>query len=484
MTRASLSDANGQFRFEGLRGGRFRIFASRSASHVQTGDVPYGMTVELSPGQSILDLSVTLVKLVTLTGTVRDQYGDPLSASVVVSPVSGDGLIGLRRAATDSRGRYEIVGLRPGEYFVAVDKESTGRNLRMFDDAGVERTVAYKLIYYPGVADSSLAAAVTVADRDISDLDLVLRPVPATTINLIVDPMDRAVGYAQVQAIAIETLGGKRMRSAAPTDLTPVALQGLAAGQYLLVASGDATNADGRSQRFWARQEIRTDGLATQTVRLALESGVNVSGRIVFEGVSTPPQAVTVSLRTMPPYDLQTAFAVQSSHTRAGSVFAIEDVMPGRYQLDGAGRADAQSPWTLKSVVMGGRDVFDLPLDLAAGSSVDDVVMTFTDRASGTEVTGTVTDAAGHPVADASVVVFSSDARYWRDDSHHVRTGISDAQGGFSIAGLPAGTYRIANLPRYQYGNVTPMLGKLEADAVSFTLVDGEHKVIDLRRAR
>jgi len=482
-SRVQLTDANGQFRFEGLRGGRFRIVATRPG-YLQAGVGSSGMAVDLPMEPSIRDVPVTMSKLLTISGTVRDHYGDPISASVTVSPAS-EGEAGTLRTAADSRGRFSVVGLRPGEYLVGADSASAGRNLRMFDDAGLERAVAYRLTYYPGVTDSSLATAVTIVDRDISDLDLVLRPVPATTINVIVDPSGRKVDYAQLQVIALESFGSQRMRSNGPMDLVPVAFHGVAAGQYLLVASGDETNSSGGpGQRLWARQEIKIDGVAPQTVRLALGPGVRVSGRIVFEGVSTPPQAVTVNLRTLPPYDLQTTFAVQSSNTRAGAVFAIEDVVPGRYLLDGTGRADPQSPWTLKSVVAGGRDVFDLPFDLRGGGSVDDVVMTFTDRASGTEVTGTVTDAAGRTVADAPLVVFSSNTRYWRENSAHVRTAVSDPRGRYSIAGLPAGSFRVANLPGHPSSNVTAMLSKLVPDAVSFTLADGEHKVIDLRRVR
>ena len=231
-----------------------------------------------------------------------------------------------------------------------------------------------------------------------------------------------------------------------------VVLPGMTAGQYWLIASGDERDAEGsRVNTFWARQEIRTDGFLPQTVRLQLEPPARVSGRVIFEGVSKPPQSVMVSLRTLPPGDLQTAFSNQTSNSGRGLTFSIDGLMPGRLVFDAVDQAIGRPPWILKSVRAGGRDVFDLPIDLEPGATMNDVVITFADSASATEVSGTVTDSAGRPVTDAGVIIFSTDNRYWRNTTRHIRAALPDAKGHFTLAGLPPG-----DTPRQAYSQLRP----------------------------
>jgi hypothetical protein len=138
----------------------------------------------------------------------------------------------------------------------------------------------------------------------------------------------------------------------------------------------------------------------------------------------------------------------------------------------------------LKSVVTQGRDIFDLPIDLSAGGGLSDVVLTFTDQPNASEVTGTLTDAAGRPIPEGAVVIFSADARYWHETSHHVRVALADGQGRYTAAGLPQGVYRAAGLSVYQNRSLAPVLTKLLPTAVAFTLRDGEHRVVDVRQGK
>lgn len=485
--RTSVTDADGRFRFEYVQAGRFRLIAGRSNTFVQTGEALNGTRIDVAPDQSILDVSVTLAKLLTVSGTVRDQHGDPIAATVALSTTSGAGPAIASVAMADSHGRYSLSGLQPGDYLVAVDRASLGRNLRMFDDTGVERAVAYKPVYHPGVADAALATPLVLSDRDIAGFDLMVRPSPASTIDAIVDPADRALGNVQLQVISLDPLNGRRSKMPAPIDLTPVVLQGMPAGQYLLVASGYEFGADNsRTQTFWARQQIATDGISPQTVRLLLEPAARVSGRVVLEGTSQPPTQINVNVRPVSQADLLAGPTSNQATVGAGGVtFAVDGVMPGRFLLDGAALGySSQQVWMLKSVVTQGRDIFDLPIDLSAGGGLSDVVLTFTDQPNASEVTGTLTDAAGRPIPEGAVVIFSADARYWHETSHHVRVALADGQGRYTAAGLPQGVYRAASLSVYQNRSLAPVLTKLLPTAVAFTLRDGEHRVVDVRQVK
>ena len=81
-------------------------------------------TVDLSDGATITDARLQLMKLAAISGTVRDDGGDPVVGVDVLAfrraslqgrpPVlAWDG-----RAKTDDRGQYRLTRLMPGDYYV------------------------------------------------------------------------------------------------------------------------------------------------------------------------------------------------------------------------------------------------------------------------------------------------------------------------------------------------------------------------------
>jgi hypothetical protein len=209
----------------------------------------------------------------------------------------------------------------------------------MFDDTGVERAVAYKPVYHPGVADAALATplgALRPRHRgDSISWFVPRRRAPSTPSSI---RRIARLGNVQLQVISLDPLNGRRSKMTAPIDLTPVVLQGMPAGQYLLVASGYEFGSDNsRTQTFWARQQITTDGISPQTVRLLLEPAARVSGRVVLEGTSPPPTQINVNVRPVSQADLLAgATSNQATVGPGGVTFAVDGVMPGRFLLDGA----------------------------------------------------------------------------------------------------------------------------------------------------
>jgi hypothetical protein len=136
----------------------------------------------------------------------------------------------------------------------------------------------------------------------------------------------------------------------------------------------------------------------------------------------------------------------------------------------------------LKTATVGGRDVLDVPIDLRPGDEIEDVRLTVTDRI--TELTGTVTDAAGKPAGDDWMVVFSADKKYWWPRSRRVRLIRPDAKGSYRVRALPAGTYIVAPVPHAIGLGQEELLARLPtlgAAGIRVTLAEGERKVQDLR---
>src|SRR6185295_16284435 len=89
-------------------------------------------------------------------------------------------------------------------------------------------------------------------------------------------------------------------------------------------------------------------------------------------------------------------------------------------------------------------------IDVAAGTQVPEVVMTFTDRPS--ELAGALEDAAGRPATDFFVVAFPTERALWTTASRRIRTTRPGTDGAFSLKGLPAGDYFLAAITDVEPG--------------------------------
>jgi hypothetical protein len=166
----------------------------------------------------------------------------------------------------------------------------------------------------------------------------------------------------------------------------------------------------------------------------------------------------------------------------ADGSFRITGIAPESYEIDVTGPELGQG-WSMRSAMLDGRDLLDLPPVLTPGLNLGDVVITMIDRH--TELTGTLQTPAGLPAPDYFVIAFPSDPALWRVGSRRVKTTRPGTDGAFAIRGLPPGSYLLAALT-----DVTPsdwndpnFLRQATAGAVPVTIGEGERVVQDLRIA-
>lgn len=78
--------------------------------------------IELADGQRLDDLTIALYRTAAISGTVRDESGEPLVDAVVgaIRVASNGDLIDGPTGKTDDRGRYRFGSLTPGRYVVVV----------------------------------------------------------------------------------------------------------------------------------------------------------------------------------------------------------------------------------------------------------------------------------------------------------------------------------------------------------------------------
>jgi hypothetical protein len=409
----------------------------------------------------------------------------PARLERIAELVSGVGrldgvLVTGQSAAADAKGRFRVSGLPPGEYLVSVvagDATTARTEIHFEDHAGQDRVLASaQQLFYPGVATVSQASKIAVAEGGRFDgVDLVVRPLPITSINVTVTS-GRPVDEVQLHQILLDDL--MPMLEKATTLTGSTMTLDARTGRYRLLASADVASSTDNVTRLWASMDIDTDPQFPATANLMLEPGANLSGRIVFEGKEPNRQNAGAFLVPMTPLP-GIKVRGDSTLTVAPGEFSIEGVAPGRYVIQ-AGGSVRPSPWMLKAAMVRGRDMLDEPFDISAGEEIDNVLLTVTDRIS--ELSGRVTDATDKPSTDHLVVVFSIERKHWWTGSRRVRAVRPDSNGRFAVRGLPAGIYYVAlTKDSMSQNELTAKLPTLTPSGVRVTLAEGEKKVQDLR---
>jgi hypothetical protein len=266
---------------------------------------------------------------------------------------------------------------------------------------------------------------------------------------------------------------------------------GLTPGHYAVVAratrgAGASASASGRGATprptgLWATMEIDVYGRDVSGLVVTLQSGVNVSGRLVFRG--RVPASLSSARISLYPAGPATAMPQGfSTQPNADGTFTIGGVAPGEYRLSAyAPGATSGSPWTVLSAVLEGRDFIDDAIEVRPNRDLAGVVVTFTDRPA--ELSGTVFDDSGRPTPDYFIVVFPTEKRFWTAGSRRVAHTRPANDGSFKITTLPPGEYYLCAVTDLDGDNVADegFLAGLVGASTRLALGEGEKKQHDVR---
>jgi hypothetical protein len=214
---------------------------------------------------------------------------------------------------------------------------------------------------------------------------------------------------------------------------------------------------------------------------LATAPGAVLTGEVVFE--QGPPQAqpgqnaptIRINAQIGDPENNMGMPGPQPAVVTPENTFTIKGMM-GEFLL----RANAPGQF-LKRVMIGAEDITDTPRAFKTG---DRVTIVMTSRASTIE--GNVTDAAGKPVTDAALMIFSDDKGSWRMNSTRTRRSGADQTGHYRMLGLLPGRYYIIATTRDRLNvpgmNVDPsFFEQLAKEATTFVLGEDEQRQVDLK---
>jgi hypothetical protein len=279
-------------------------------------------------------------------------------------------------------------------------------------------------------------------------------------------------------------MGGNASRVGGDGTFT---IPNVAPGSYTLTASSGGPG--GRAGRFGGPGpggipdiELATMPLSVgnddiASITLVTGKGATVSGVIVAAqgaGAKIPTSGIQITTQSLQP---QPTFARPARAADDGTFVLSNLFGPRVIRVTGL-----PQNWMLKSILVGGVDVSDTPIDFKSTQAYTDAQIILTDRI--TEVNGKAADAGATTALDYTVVIFPDDPEKWVGPSRYIRSARPDQQGTFRIRSLPPDPHYLAVAVDYLEegeANDPDFLAAMKPKASSFSLGEGETKAIDLK---
>jgi len=492
---AAATDAQGRYEFTELPAGSYTLAASRGSyvtlQYGQRRAFEGGKPIEVADGATLERIDFALPRGGVIAGTVMDEAGEPVTGARVMAMRSRyeEGkrkLLPVGRAAeTNDLGQYRLYGLQPGTYFVGTQPMSGP--LAALLSGGIADPLAlaedaspYPPSYYPGTLNAAEAQRVTVRiGQERSGTDFLQLPGRMARISgVVTDAQGRPQTPTTVVLVSPTNIASMAMGTVKPDG--SFTIPNVAPGEYMLT-TGVMDMSAGQMQMAMIR--VTVVGVDIDNITVGLSSGARVAGRVVMDDGGSPSFPASV-LKVMPRM-VESDIPTRMGATSAASLGTVKDDwtfdwpnLGGSFLFRTTGLPVGYS---LKSVVLDGRDITDTPLDVKGTEDVTGLQVVLTK--STTEISGTPTDAKGQPAVDYAVIVFADDAARWKYPSRFVATARPDQDGGFKISNLPPGRYLAVALEYVEegQGEDPDYLESLRPLATMFNLAAGETKTLNLR---
>lgn len=433
------TDATGRFRFEGVHAGGWRLVVAEPGFQPVPGDV-----FEVAGDELRDDLRVVAVGGLALSGRVLDARGEPIRGARVLAvkkPNMMDMTTRLDRMYRDwvdcePDGSYELGGYAAGA--VQVSARGEGFMSATLDASAGDTGVDFAL--------TRLTALRGIA------MDLELGE-PLTEYTLRALPGDGAVGFADIM-----NLDAKIEQRVPPTRVRHpegrFRVEGVAPGEYRLLLTAEGY-ADTRLEGVVAIEGEETSGLI-----LMVPPEARLEGLVLDEQDGAPVVGAKVTTGGV-------TIMSQVTSALSGPVPETRTDEEGRFSLGSLG----DEPVTL-SVTHSSYETWSQTDIAPRTGEVQDIGLVSLSR--GARVFGTIRDDARQPLPEITVYVADPMGT-------SMKRGVTDADGFWSVEGLPAGSYNVTRMDmRIDAASGDPSSYINDLITRSITVERGEQYEVDL----
>ena len=412
MGNSTTSTApDGTFALDGLAAGRHEVLvfhrdfkAGAATANVILGGDPTFVTIALSQGGG-------------LRGVVRDRFGRPVSGGTVIaaSPglaATGSGQGELHQSRTDANGRYEMLEMEGGPYFLL-----TTRGDQELTITSLLGSLGFSLVMVP-------------EDR-VLEHDLVDSSAGACVVTGVVSKHGDPVGDGVIVAFALEPEGllGVDIKVAPIENDGTYAFEGLAPGEYRMTYEAGG-------------MRIPTLVDIPDTPEFVFDFDLpegRISGRLIDALSGDPVAGARVSLRSsgvdgggLIANLLAGETSLRTAETAEDGSFRFDELAEDTYQLevDRAARGLGASRVVYAPVA-------ETLVDLGPDEEIDVGEIRLDP---GVTLPGHVLGGDGSPVAGARVVATPKSGR----SASGSRTVTAGEDGAFELRGLGPGTWEIS----------------------------------------
>jgi len=464
-SRATFTDSEGKFQFNGLPVGSFTLLAEKPGflgSDSGGSRSPVLASINLAPDSP--DAVVKLTPESVVFGQVLDEKGEPLEGFTVAlfsrNPTTG-GLFSApyQRFVTDDQGKFRIAGLFPGSYYLAVRAEQQPV-LRSSQKSAAP--MGFALAFYPGVSGPSAAVRLKLRAGSTMQANFSLKREPLVQLS------GAVTGYAPKEQVTLELQDSSGASEASDVIFDPatgsfhtkwippgvynLAAQssgastgvvepntGGASGSFFLsVQSSDVDQAGASSRPAYAGLHVNATS-SLSSLRLVLQPTVDIP--IVIRNLpaanSEGPPSVPFSLALVSKEDELMGFnrsvsAENSSRPESSgdARMIFSGVVPGTYEL--AVESPSGAEVYTESAFWGSTDLLHNDLVLDSSGSIPPIELAVRDD--GAALNGAVSF-SDLPVP-AQVVLLSENRR-------RPRIVPAAPSGEFEVSGLAPGVYRV-----------------------------------------
>lgn len=492
---AAVTDNEGNFVFENLDPGNYRMTGEKAgfvrSTYGTRSSMSMGGTIAVGAGAEVKDIVIKITPAAVISGRILDEEGEPLEGVSVVPlrRMNRNGamtwsMAGMQ-ANTNDRGEFRLSSLAPGPVRLVAQVNRFGPGGPSGPTMVGKEEFSYPRTYYPGVDSVDQAQSIVLQPgQEFGGVQIAMK---RTRVYRIKGKYTGTVGEGAQGRVSVQ------IREKNPGDFGSMVfglpgnmvnpkdgsfeLTNVRPGQYKLIVMDFH---DGGRPKTSGSVEVAVGNENVEGVVISPQTLGTVSGKVNLElDPQAPPNQPSISLKSIQvqliPIEMGVMMFSNPVTVSEDGTFKIENVSPDQYRIAVNG---AFGRTYVKSILSGGRDIKDQPLDLSGGSAQLEITLSMKVA----KLSGTVEKS--NPSAMPGAVVLERIGATMNSMATPSPYLSVSQTGTFSANALAPGEYRAYAFEEVDFMQARDpeFLRKFASKATELKIAEGETKAISLKQ--